>query len=209
MFGYATDETPELMPMTIMLAHKLNLKLAETRRNGVCPWLRPDTKTQVTIRYDVENGVPVPKAVDAVVISTQHGPEIEQEQLRAELMEKVIKPVIPAEMLTPETKYFLNPSGRFIIGGPQGDAGVTGRKIIGGFTRRRRDRRRSKLIPLFFCSRLVRRLGRARWWCLLRKGLVQGRPFGCLLCPLGRQVDRRCWPCPPLPRPGRLRHRCC
>jgi S-adenosylmethionine synthetase len=118
--------------MTIMLAHRLNQKLAETRRNGVCPWLRPDTKTQVTIRYDVENGVPVPKVVDSVVISTQHGPEIEQEKLRSELMEHVVKTVIPANLLTPETKYFLNPSGRFIIGGPQGDAGVTGRKIIGG-----------------------------------------------------------------------------
>ncbi|KAI9010147.1 S-adenosylmethionine synthetase [Hyaloraphidium curvatum] len=130
MFGYATDETPELMPLTIMLAHKLNMKLAETRRNGVCPWLRPDTKTQVTVEYVVEDGVPVPKRVDAVVISTQHGPEIEQEQLRAELMEKVVKPVIPENLLTKDTKYFLNPSGRFVIGGPQGDAGVTGRKII-------------------------------------------------------------------------------
>lgn len=130
MFGYATDETPELMPLTIMLAHKLNAKMSELRRDGTLPWLRPDTKTQVTVEYEVIDKVPVPQRVDAVVISTQHGPDIDQETLRKELKEKVIDAVIDAKYLTKDTKYFLNPSGRFIIGGPQGDAGVTGRKII-------------------------------------------------------------------------------
>jgi len=130
MFGYATDETPELMPLTIMLAHKLNAKMSELRRDGTLPWLRPDTKTQVTVEYEVIDKVPVPQRVDAVVISTQHGPDVDNETLRKALKEKVIDAVIDAKYLTKDTKYFLNPSGRFIIGGPQGDAGVTGRKII-------------------------------------------------------------------------------
>ncbi|KAL2916689.1 methionine adenosyltransferase sam2 [Polyrhizophydium stewartii] len=130
MFGYATDETPELMPLTIMLAHQLNIKLTELRNNGTLPWLRPDTKTQVTVEYKVEGGVPVPKRVDTIVISTQHGPEISLADLQKELKEKVIKSVIPAHYLDDKTVYHLQPSGRFIIGGPQGDAGVTGRKII-------------------------------------------------------------------------------
>lgn len=130
MFGYATDETPELMPLTIMLSHKLNMKMSELRRNGTLPWLRPDTKTQVTCEYKVVNGVPVPQRVHTIVISTQHGPEIETEALRKALVEKVCKVVIPAKYLDEKTIYHMQPSGRFIIGGPQGDAGVTGRKII-------------------------------------------------------------------------------
>ncbi|KAI8927432.1 S-adenosylmethionine synthetase superfamily, partial [Entophlyctis helioformis] len=130
MFGYATDETPELMPLTIMLAHKLNLKMTELRNNGVLGWLRPDSKTQVTVEYKVIGGVPVPQNVHTIVISTQHAPEITLEDLQKELMEKVVKTVIPANYLTDKTIFHLQPSGRFIIGGPQGDAGVTGRKII-------------------------------------------------------------------------------
>eukprot|EP00842_Homolaphlyctis_polyrhiza_P000100 jgi/Hompol1/1090/HPOL_005512-RA len=130
MFGYATDETPELMPLTIMLAHKLNIKMTELRNNGVLGWLRPDSKTQVTVEYKVIGGVPVPQRVHTVVISTQHAPEVSLAELQAELLSKVIKAVIPAHYLDDKTIYHLQPSGRFIIGGPQGDAGVTGRKII-------------------------------------------------------------------------------
>lgn len=130
MFGYATDETPEAMPLTCMLAHNLNRKMAEYRKNGTIPWLRPDTKTQVTIEYKNENGATIPLRVHTVVISCQHADDVTNETIRSTLMDKIIKEVIPAQYLTPETKYFLNPSGRFVIGGPQGDAGVTGRKII-------------------------------------------------------------------------------
>ncbi|KAI9145101.1 S-adenosylmethionine synthetase [Paraphysoderma sedebokerense] len=130
MFGYASEETPEMMPLTIMLAHKLNMKLGELRRNGQMGYLRPDTKTQVTVEYKMDNGQPIPLRVDAVVISTQHAEEVTTEQLRKDLKEKVIKSVIPAKYLDANTKYHLQPSGRFVIGGPQGDAGVTGRKII-------------------------------------------------------------------------------
>ncbi|KAJ1565802.1 S-adenosylmethionine synthase isoform type-1 [Nowakowskiella sp. JEL0078] len=130
MFGYATDETEELMPLTLVLAHKLNSKMSELRRNGVLGWLRPDSKTQVTVEYKLESGVPVPQRVHTIVISTQHAPEIALEDLQKELLEKVVKVVVPAKYITPETIYHLQPSGRFIIGGPQGDAGVTGRKII-------------------------------------------------------------------------------
>ncbi|EGF83248.1 hypothetical protein BATDEDRAFT_18403 [Batrachochytrium dendrobatidis JAM81] len=130
MFGYATDETPELMPLTIMLAHKLNIKMTELRNNGVLGWLRPDSKTQVTVEYKTIDGVPVPQRVHTVVISTQHAPEIALADLQKELLEKVVKTVIPAKYLDDKTIYHLQPSGRFIIGGPQGDAGVTGRKII-------------------------------------------------------------------------------
>ena len=130
MFGYATDETPELMPLSHILAHKLNYKLAELRRDGTLPWLRPDTKTQVTVEYKIENGVTTPLRVHNVVISTQHSPEITTTELRKELIEKVVKAVIPANLLTEETIYHMQPSGKFIIGGPQGDAGLTGRKII-------------------------------------------------------------------------------
>ncbi|CAG8518040.1 767_t:CDS:2, partial [Ambispora leptoticha] len=130
MFGYATDETPELMPLTLILAHKLNQKLAELRRDGTLSWLRPDSKTQVTVRYKNEDGALVPIEVDTIVISAQHGPEVTIEELRSELLEKVVKTVIPAKYLTSKTIYHLQPSGRFIIGGPQSDAGLTGRKII-------------------------------------------------------------------------------
>ncbi|KAI8825804.1 S-adenosylmethionine synthetase [Fimicolochytrium jonesii] len=130
MFGYATDETPEYMPLTIMLAHKLNSKMAEYRRSGEMGWLRPDSKTQVTVEYKMIDGVPVPQKVHTVVISTQHAPEVTNEQIKEELMEKIVKAVIPAKYLDDRTVYHLQPSGRFVIGGPQGDAGVTGRKII-------------------------------------------------------------------------------
>ena len=127
MFGYACNETPELMPMPISLAHALTRKLAEMRKNGTIPYLRPDGKAQVTIAYD-ENMKPT--GVTAVVVSTQHSEDASNEQIRADIMNYVIKAVIPAELLSSETKYFINPTGRFVIGGPVGDAGLTGRKII-------------------------------------------------------------------------------
>lgn len=130
MFGYATDETPEMMPLTIILAHKLNSKMAELRRNGVLPWLLPDSKTQVTVEYNLVNGVPVPKRVHTVVISTQHTDDVLTKTIRDEIKEKVIKPVISSKYLDENTIYHIQPSGRFVIGGPQGDAGLTGRKII-------------------------------------------------------------------------------
>jgi len=130
MFGYASDETEELMPLTHVLATKLIMKLSETRNNGVLPWLRPDAKTQVTIEYKKENGATVPQRVHTVVISTQHAENVTNEEIRKGLLEKVVKEVIPANLLDDKTIYHLNPSGRFVIGGPQGDAGVTGRKII-------------------------------------------------------------------------------
>ncbi|MCX7120350.1 MAG: methionine adenosyltransferase [Gammaproteobacteria bacterium] len=126
MFGYATNETPELMPAPIMYAHRLVKKQATVRKSGELPWLRPDAKSQITLRY--ENNKPV--AVDCVVLSTQHDPEIAQDILVEAVMETIIKPVIPAEWLHKNTKYFINPTGRFVIGGPVGDCGLTGRKII-------------------------------------------------------------------------------
>jgi len=130
MFGYATDETPEYMPLTIMLAHKLNAALAAARRSGLLPWLRPDSKTQVTVEYKKDGGATIPLRVDTIVISTQHAEEISTEELRKEILEKVIKQVIPKHLLDDRTIYHIQPSGRFVIGGPQGDAGLTGRKII-------------------------------------------------------------------------------
>lgn len=126
MFGYATNETESYMPMPAYLANKLALQLTKVRKEGVLPYLRPDGKTQVTVEYD--DGKPV--RVDAIVISSQHAPEVSNEQIRKDIIEKVINPIVPAEMLDAETKYYINPTGRFVIGGPQGDAGLTGRKII-------------------------------------------------------------------------------
>ncbi len=135
MFGYAVNETPELMPYPISLAHKLALKLTEVRKNGTLPYLRPDGKTQVTVEYD--NGKPA--RLDAVVLSTQHGEEVSQEQIHADIKKYVFDAVLPQEMIDENTKFFINPTGRFVIGGPNGDSGLTGRKIIvdtyGGYAR--------------------------------------------------------------------------
>ncbi|KAM9364195.1 S-adenosylmethionine synthase isoform 2-T2 [Pholidichthys leucotaenia] len=130
MFGYATDETEECMPLTIVLAHKLNARMAELRRNGIVHWLRPDSKTQVTVHYEQRDGAVIPKRVHTIVISVQHDDGVTLEEQQRVLKEEVIKAVVPAKYLDDKTIYHLQPSGRFVIGGPQGDAGVTGRKII-------------------------------------------------------------------------------
>jgi S-adenosylmethionine synthetase len=130
MFGYATDETPEYLPLTVILAHKLNRAMTEARKNGTIPWLRPDTKTQVTVEYRHDGGAVVPIRVDTVVISAQTSEEPTLEMIRKTLKEKIIKQVIPAKYLNDKTIYHLQPSGKFVIGGPKGDAGLTGRKII-------------------------------------------------------------------------------
>ncbi len=136
MFGYATNETPELMPYPISLAHKLTLQLTKVRKDGTLPYLRPDGKSQVSVEYD-ENGTP--KRLEAVVLSTQHDAEVSQKQIHADIRKYVFAPVLPAEMIDENTKFFINPTGRFVIGGPNGDSGLTGRKIIvdtyGGYAR--------------------------------------------------------------------------
>ena len=128
MFGYACDETPTLMPFAIYYSHRLMQRQSEVRKSGQLPWLRPDAKAQLTVVYDSETGKV--KRIDTVVLSTQHNPEIGHEELSKAVIEHIIKPVLPPEMLTAETKYLINPTGRFVIGGPQGDCGLTGRKII-------------------------------------------------------------------------------
>lgn len=130
MFGYATDETEECMPLTVVLSHQLNARIAQLRRSGELNWARPDTKTQVTVEYKYDKGACVPLRVHSVVISAQHDETVTLEKLRKELMEKVVNFVIPQKYLDSQTRYHIQPSGKFIIGGPQGDAGLTGRKII-------------------------------------------------------------------------------
>ena len=134
-FGFACDETKELMPLPISLAHKLSKQLTLVRKNGTLTYLRPDGKTQVTVEYEND----IPKRVDAIVVSSQHAPEIEMEQLREDIIKYVVKPIVPENMIDENTKFFINPTGRFVIGGPQGDSGLTGRKIIvdtyGGYSR--------------------------------------------------------------------------
>ena len=126
MFGYACDETPEYMPLAISLAHKLTRALAQARKSGEIPYLRPDGKAQVTVEYDDDR----PVRIEAVVISTQHAPEVTHEQIERDMLAKIIRPVVPASLLDQNTKFFINPTGRFVVGGPQGDSGLTGRKII-------------------------------------------------------------------------------
>ena len=184
MFGYACDETPTLMPFPIYYAHRLVQRQAELRKDGRLPWLRPDAKSQITCAYDSETGLP--KRIDTVVLSTQHSPDISHDMLTEAVIEDIVKPVLPAHMLTADTKFLINPTGRFVIGGPMGDCGLTGRKII------------------------VDTYGGAAphgGGAFSGKDPVQGRPLGSLRRPLRGQEHRRCRPRPPVPDPGQLRHR--
>lgn len=130
MFGYATDETEELFPFSHLMALRLSQKLTEVRKNKTLPWLRPDGKSEITVEYKTENGRMIPLRVENVLISAQHDPQISNEEIKNKIIEHVVKPVIPAKYLDDKTKYFINPSGKFVIGGPEGDTGLTGRKII-------------------------------------------------------------------------------
>ena len=185
MFGYATDETPELMPLTHSLATGIGYQLTVVRKNGVMPLLRPDGKTQVTIEYEKRGGFLTPKRVHTIVVSTQHDPKYTQEQLKKDVLEKVIKPLVPAHLLDDKTIFHINPSGLFTIGGPEGDAGLTAA--------------RSSSTPTVVGALTVAVLSRARTprrWTARR-----------LLLPLDRQVARCRWPLQALHRPAVLRHR--
>ena len=166
MFGYACNETPELMPLPIALAHKLARRLAEVRKDGTLKYLRPDGKTQVTVEYDDDKVV----RIDTVLVSTQHDPDVTQEQIRKDMIEHVIKPIVPAALLDDKTKYYVNPTGRFVIGGPHGDSGLTGRKIIvdsyGGYARHGGGAFRARMRPRWTAALPTRPDMRPRTWWL-------------------------------------------
>ncbi len=186
MFGYACDETPTLMPFAIYYSHRLMQRQSELRKDGRLPWLRPDAKAQLTVVYDSETGKV--KRIDTVVLSTQHDPAISHEELSKAVIEQIIKPVLPPELLTDETKYLINPTGRFVIGGPQGDCGLTGQQNH---------------------CRYLRRRGSARRRRILRQRPVQSGPFRRLRLPLCGEKHRRRRLGNPMPNPSFLRHRRC
>jgi hypothetical protein len=182
MFGYACDETSVLMPAAIHYAHRLVERQAQVRRDGRLNWLRPDAKSQITLRY-VDGK---PHSIDTVVLSTQHSPDVEQSRLKEAVIEEVIKPVLPKELIKGEIKYLINPTGRFVVGGPQGDCGLTGARSSSTPT----------AAPLLTEGELF------------GQGSLQGRPFGSLCRPLCRQEHRRRGPRHQVPGAGQLRHRC-
>merc|ERR1712106_224117 len=188
MFGYATDETEECMPLTLMLAHQMNKKISDLRRDGTLWWARPDTKTQVTAEYVFDKGACVPIRVHTVVVSCQHSEKVTLEALRKDIMDKVVYTTIPKKYLDAETKFHINPCGNFVIGGPMGDAGLTGRKIIvdtyGGW-------------------------GAHGGGAFLRKGLHQGGQKCCLCCQMGCQVPCQGWTLQKVSSTGSLCHWCC